>query len=127
MFHVPNQYRIRNHPILATTDEDGNNGAFKIPLEWGTAWVIASNGMNWKHVSVHMEVDGQDETPTWDEMCEIKDMFWDKEDCVVQYHPPASMYVNHHEHTLHLWRPAIQKIPIPKPILIGAKMKTYKK
>jgi hypothetical protein len=123
MFKVPNEYRLRNHPILASDDSYGNNGAFEIPLEGPIAFVIASDGQGWNHVSVHVMVDGESETPTWDEMCAIKDLFWDEEDCVVQYHPPKSQYVNQHEHTLHLWRPTIQSIPVPNHLLVGTKKK----
>jgi len=124
MFHVPNQYRNRTHPILKSTDEWGNNGFFHIPLEEGVvANVQASEGLGWEHVSVHIVEDGEAQTPTWDEMCAIKDIFWDEEDCVVQYHPPKSMYVNHHEHVLHLWKPQIKQLPVPNPQLVGLKMK----
>lgn len=42
--------------------------------------------------------------PTWDEMCEVKDIFWDEEEDVVQVHPRRSVYVNLTE-ALHLLRP----------------------
>lgn len=41
--------------------------------------------------------------PTWAEMCEIKDIFWEDEDVVVQVHPPKSQYVNLKDNCLHLW------------------------
>ena len=34
-----------------------------------------------------------------------KALFWDEDDCVIQYHPPRSEYVNNHQNCLHLWRP----------------------
>lgn len=43
-------------------------------------------------------------TPTWAEMCEVKDIFWSEEEMVVQIHPKKSQYVNMTE-ALHLWRP----------------------
>jgi hypothetical protein len=52
-------------------------------------------------------------------MCYIKDLFWDKDDCVIQYHPAQSEYVNLHKHTLHLWRPTHETFPIPNKILVG--------
>jgi len=51
--------------------------------------------------------------PTWEEMCWVKDLFWDAEECVVQYHPPRSSYVNRHPYVLHLWRPSFADIPMP--------------
>ena len=101
---VPNQYRVKTGP-LGSDESLGNNGAFKITLKDKTVcYVICSaaampgQAIAWEHVSVSMK----DRTPTWAEMCEIKDMFWDEEDCVVQYHPPKSDHVNIHEHCLHL-------------------------
>ena len=53
-----------------------------------------------EHVSVQL----QRKLPTWEEMCEIKDIFWSEEEMVVQIHPRKSEYVNITE-ALHLWRP----------------------
>ena len=115
MFHVPNQYRVRDlkHP-LGTFDEVGNNGAFSIPFESHTLKILASDGMEWEHVSVSL----QNRTPNWREMCFIKNLFWDPEDLVVQYHPPESEYVNDHDHVLHLWRPTKGDIMRPPKILV---------
>ena len=110
--------------LLPSDDSDGNNGYFEIPLEEGVvAKVIASDGMGWDHVSVHIEEDGEDQTPTWDEMCRIKDMFWGKEACVFQYHPPKSKYVNNHPNVLHLWRKQMHKFEMPPPEMVGLKHK----
>ena len=82
------------------------------------AYAIASDGMDWEHVSVHMISDGKERTPTWSEMCKIKDIFWTNEDCVIQYHPPETEYVNNHKHTLHLWKPVKEKIPVPDKFMV---------
>ena len=123
-FHVPNLNRIREGS-LASSDDYGNNGAFFVPFVLkGTRrkhpkkaglWIIASDGHGWEHVSVS----APGRCPFWAEMCRIKDVFWDPEDVVIQYHPAASQYVNNHPHTLHLWRPMFSTIPIPPPILVG--------
>jgi hypothetical protein len=51
-------------------------------------------------------------------MCWIKDQFWEPEDCVVQYHPAKSRYVNFHEGTLHLWRHARLPFPCPPTLFV---------
>ena len=102
---------------MASDSSFGNNGCFVIEsIKKGrTLYVIASNGMGWEHVSVHV-LDGKEQrTPTWREMCFIKDLFWDGEDVVIQYHPMKSEYVNNHPFTLHLWRPTELMIPRPPP------------
>lgn len=118
-FHVPNKYRIRTGRI-GSDDSIGNAGAFEIKLKHGqTVFVIASDGAGWEHVSVSR----RDRCPTWDEMCQVKAMFWDEDDCVVQFHPPRSEYVNNHPNCLHLWRPADGNLQIPMPhsLLVGIK------
>jgi hypothetical protein len=114
MFKVPNQYRIRDGE-LGSTDEIGNNGAFLILYQSFTLRVIASDGMDWEHVSVSLP----NRTLNWREMCFIKDLFWDEEDVVIQYHPTKSEYVNQHENCLHLWKPVDFEMPIPPKELVG--------
>jgi len=122
MFHVPEAYRIMTGRV-ASTPEYGNNGAFELPPIRGGRkfFCIVSDGMGWEHVSVHV-LDGKRlHTPTWSEMCHLKDVFWDAEDMVVQYHPRKSQYVNNHPYTLHLWRPTQEVIPNPPSILVGVR------
>lgn len=88
---------------------DSGNGAFKVFVDGVSFMVIATNGGGWEHVSVSRK----NRCPTWEEMCAIKDMFFKPEECVVQYHPPKSDYVNRHPYCLHLWRPLHEKIPMP--------------
>lgn len=114
-FHVPEKYRVLGGD-LASDESYGNNGAFLVRLERSQiCFVIASDGMNWEHVSVSR----QDRSPTWDEMSQVKAMFWDDEDCVVQFHPPRSEYINNHPNCLHLWRPTGIDIPRPPSIAVG--------
>jgi hypothetical protein len=92
----------------------GNNGAFEIPFSLRTtAFVIASDGGGWEHVSVHVVSEGKERTPTWAEMCKIKNMFWDEEETVVEYHPKKSDYVNQHKHCLHLWKKTGEEFELP--------------
>lgn len=63
-------------------------------------WASLHRGAAAGHVSVSLPR----RCPTWDEMCLIKDIFWDEEECVVQFHPPRSQYVDTHPYCLHLWK-----------------------
>ena len=113
-FHCPDKYRVASPYGLG----DEHNGWFVIPLKHGqSVRVIASNGMGWEHVSVSRS----DRCPTWDEMCQVKALFWGDDDCVVQYHPPRSEYVNNHKNCLHLWRPVGIAMPLPPSIMVGVK------
>ncbi len=123
MFHVPECSRILNGPLRSDATM-GNNGAFFLApkIAGRELWVIASDGMGWEHVSVHVANRANKLfMPTWDEMCYVKGLFWDAEDVVMQLHPAASHWVNNHPTTLHLWRPTAQAIPTPPDILVGIK------
>ena len=122
MFHVPETYRIRIGP-LATDQTAGQNGAFLVPPSGRNRplSIIASDGLGWEHVSVKASQGKHTRIPTWLEMCVVKALFWDPEDCVMQLHPPQSQWVNNHESVLHLWRPADRDIPQPPAFLVGIK------
>lgn len=128
MFHVPNEYRVRKHHPLASEDSIGNNGFFAIKHYRIKDYVIncqASDGIGWEHVSVSVGKIGEKQTrcPTWEEMCFVKDLFWDLSDCVVEFHPPASEYVSMHPYVLHLWRPTNFNIQTPDPVQVGINIK----
>lgn len=116
-FHVPEIYRIKNGEF-SSSEQDGNNGAFMIngPLN-KLLRIIASDGLGWEHVSVSLP----NRVPTWEEMCFIKNIFWDEEDCVVEYHPPRSQYVNNCKFCLHLWKKQDYEFPLPDKSLVGLK------
>ena len=121
-----NQYRITTGP-LASQDTIGNYGAFCIPISTRRIlYIIASDGdeVEWEHVSVHVRYQNKKNkiiimTPTWDEMCRVKDLFWGKDELVIQYHPMECDYINQHKHVLHLWKPKNKSIPKPPKELIG--------
>ncbi len=60
-----------------------------------------------EHVSVGLYNENK-KTPTWEEMCEVKEIFWKPEEEVHQIHPAESRYVHGvfgKDNILHLWRP----------------------
>jgi len=106
MLKFPEQYRIDG--------EAGFCGAFLVKFQGRALRVIASNEMDWDHVSVSKPKN----CPSWEEMNFIKDLFFEPSDCVIQYHPPKSDYVNWHPYSLHLWRPHNEVIPMPPWIMV---------
>lgn len=93
---------------------DGSNGCFKVYVDGRSFFVIASNGGGWDHVSVSPCNRKRQTCPTWEEMCEIKDMFFEPEEAAVEYHPAKSQYVNNHPYCLHLWKPNDgTELPLP--------------
>ena len=98
--------------LMRSEPNSGPDGHFTIKGPKGDLFVIASNGMNWDHVSVSVAKD-KNKIPSWKEMCFVKDLFWEEDECVIQYHPPKSEYINIHKSVLHLWSPQMQVIPTP--------------
>lgn len=117
MFKVPEQFRVKEGP-MRSSEKNGNNGCFIIEYQFHgikqKATAIASDGGGWEHVSVSR----RDRCLTWEEMCIVKNMFWSTTDCVVQFHPPESEYVNVHKNCLHLWRCATRDFPMPPKIMV---------
>lgn len=119
------------HPVTGYLAKGDTVGCFQIPhhkeadrkKHLAHYNVIASDAQHvgWEHVSVHVRYvrDGQRmmRTPSWDEMCAIKDMFWEPTECVVQFHPPASSHINTHPHVLHLWR-HVEPFAMPPQICV---------
>lgn len=69
----------------------------------------------WQHLSVSL----RHRCPTWSEMCKVKDLFWEPEEVVVQFHPPKSEWVNNSRFCLHLWSWRGGEMPRPPSILVG--------
>jgi len=98
--------------------EEGKDGLFAYllhPYKPGQVQIVASWLGGWEHVSISMK----NRCPTWDEMCALKDIFWGEEECVVQYHPPKSEYVNMHPFCLHLWKKIGSEFETPPKIMAG--------
>lgn len=121
--HVPlalQQSRVREGEY-ASDDSYGMAGGFRMIGPNGVQLLVMSSGTGdgtgWEHVSVTC----RDRAPTWAEMCFVKDVFWNEQECVIQYHPPKSEYVNCHPYCLHMWRHETMPIPMPPSLLVGPK------
>ena len=101
--------------IDRTTADGGMGEIFKLGKRYGS--VIWSNGGGWEHVSVCPYK--RSYTPSWDDMCALKDMFFHEDETVVQYHPAKSEYVNNMPNCLHLWRSINTDFPVPPSIMVG--------
>jgi hypothetical protein len=108
---------------------DSRNGVFSMKSGDVFLYCVASDGMGWEHVSVSLRESPRlgsiKRCPTWEEMCLVKNRFWDKDDTVMQLHPPECDYVNQQPYCLHLWKPdrdlvdAGADIPLPNPVMVG--------
>lgn len=127
MFSVPAKCRVMTGKFTSSPI-DGNNGLFFIDMGAKLlARCIASDGMNWEHVSVSLarvhkkQMIALHRCPTWEEMCIIKAQFWADDDVVIQYHPTKAEHVSYYDYCLHLWRPSGHNVPTPHHLLVGPK------
>ncbi|WP_407397779.1 hypothetical protein [Treponema sp.] len=101
--------------LVVKTGIDGGMGTIYLNgIKKEPANIVWSSGEGWEHVSVSYPR----RTPTWEEMCKVKDFFWNDDETVVQYHPAKSEYVNIHPYCLHLWKPKDGEYMLPKKCLI---------
>jgi len=104
------------HGRFATAPGSGPSGLFLVQGPCGCELKISAFVRpGWEHVAVSTPR----RCPNWDEMCFVKDLFWDEEECVMQLHPPHSRYVNNSRYCLHLWRPTYRDIPMPSSSFVG--------
>ena len=95
---------------------DDKNGMFCVPMVSGeTMNIIASSGEGWDHVSVSF----QHRCPTWDEMKNVKEEFFEEDEVAIMIHPKKEDYVNFHPNCLHWWRPLYEEIPMPPKGMIA--------
>lgn len=112
-----------NLVIEAEADNDGMGGRYydKTTGKWLN--FIFSYQLGWEHLSVSMP----SKTPSWDQMCMMKDIFWREDEVCVEYHPKKSDYVNNHSHCLHIWKPTNVELATPPSILVGFRNDEEKK
>lgn len=120
---------LRHIKERARSSQSAPDGyAFIVPYTEGVDLrIIISWGSGWDHVSVHAfdYVCEGSRTPTWDEMCFVKDLVFRKDETVVQFHPRRDQYVNCHPHVLHLWREQRKRIRLPPTWMIGPKKQNH--
>lgn len=114
------RYRITTGKV-ASDASYGNNGAFLVPYSPRPPrpgimlGIIVSDGEGWDHVSVSLP----NRCPSWEEMCFVKDLFFEPHEVAIQIHPARSEYVNHHPFCLHLFRHQTKSIPTPPSWMVG--------
>lgn len=114
----------KNDASIWSSASGDRHGVFYLTRGTTRFVAIASDGsadIPWEHVSARAIEHRGERVPRWDEMCWLKSLFWDDEECVVQYHPPKSDYVNNHPFVLHLWKPTNIELPRPPSIAVGIK------
>ena len=99
------------------TDPEGFHGVIQFPRWQGS--IIVSWGAGWEHASVSPF--RRSYTPTWDDMCFLKNLIWHEDEAAIQIHPPKEEYVNNMPNCLHLWRCTYREMILPPSCLVGIK------
>ena len=110
---------IKNNGYVKILKEgkDGFGGIFYDKKTRCNLNFIMSWGAGFEHCSVLMPT----RCPSWEQMCSIKDTFWNDDEVCMQLHPAKKDYVNNHPYCLHIWKPINKKIPLPPTIMVGLK------
>ena len=103
--------------VILQVSNDGGQGIISLPTWRGS--VIWSWGCGWEHVSVSPE--HKRITPSWDDMCKVKDIFFRDDEAAIQIHPPKEEYVNNMPNCLHLWKCTYTEMVLPPSCLVGVK------
>jgi len=98
--NLPEKYRVKS-PLLPKELQSYLVPYQKHQLKVHLRVIASFEPDGWNHVSVSLA----HRNPSWNEMCFIKDLFFDEEDLCLQFHPKKSEYVNLHKHCLHIWQP----------------------
>ncbi len=112
----PERYRAK-HPLDFKHKKGDPFGWFMIPSNKdGRMIAVQADATHneWEHISCSM----RNRCPTWEEMCYLKNLFWDESQIAVQFHPAKEDYVNVAKFCLHIW---VYKgfMPRPKKNLVG--------
>lgn len=97
--------------------KDGFGGYFYDKKSRCNLNFIMSWGAGWEHCSVSIPT----RCPSWEQMCVMKELFWDDDEECMQLHPAKKDYVNNMKYCLHIWKPINEKIPMPPSIMVGFK------
>ena len=96
--------KIRRSGKIHVDRADINGGSGILAVNgWKGTVIWGTNEDGWEHVSVSPF--NHDITPDWKDLCDIKGIFWDEEEEVLQFFPKKSQYVNIQKNCLHMWRP----------------------
>ena len=105
---------IRKDRRLQIKELDPDGGHGWVTIRGRIMTVVFSWGGGWDHVSVSLG----HRCPTWEEMCEVKDIFFREDECCVEYHPRKADYVNVYPYCLHIWKPQSGAVPTPPKIFV---------
>jgi hypothetical protein len=103
-------------PSYPKTSKGDKCGYFRFRKNGNIYHIIISDGLDWDHVSISLD---KKRCPKWEEMCWVKDLFFDDDEMVIQIHPKKIEHINNSEYCLHLWRYQKEDFPFPNKVMVG--------
>lgn len=110
---------INNRRYIYSNDLEIGSDGFRgyMTVDGINMTFVASYGGGWDHVSVAPT--NRRKIPTWEQMCTVKDIFFEDDEAVIQIHPPKNEYVNNYPNCLHLWRANDKEMILPPSFMVG--------
>lgn len=101
-----------------------HSGSFLYPMENDkNAFIISTKDRRgWNHVSIHLQNDLGEcitKVPSHEDMQVIRNLFFNSEDLVQEFHPEKKDYINNHSYTLHLWESTEEKVEKPNSNILS--------
>lgn len=82
---------------------------------------VLNFAFSWACGFEHLSVSTTVKTPTWEQMCKMKDIFWNENEVCMQLHPAKENYINNMPYCLHIWKPTTKEIPTPPNLMVGVR------
>lgn len=120
MLHSPNNLRVRKG-IVSSDDTFGNTGTFAVysKIASRAMIVMVSEEMGWEKVSVTLK----NRFPNMIEIKQVKGLFWDDSDIVIQFFCERDHLVDGHPYSIHLWRQKESRLDTPPNALFNREQK----
>lgn len=112
-----NRYRDKAWERKLGAEGDDAGGCFKVPSDHrkdSELRVMVGVGEGWDHISVSTFL----RCPTWEEMEQVKRLFFKPDEAAVQFHVPVTDHISVHPHCLHIWRPH-NGMPLPPKWMVA--------
>lgn len=110
---------ILKNPRLRNVDLGSDGFRAEIHIGGWDGTIVFSYRGGWEHCSISPYK--KRITPDWDTMCQLKEIFWNDDEAVIQVHPAKSEYVNNVVNCLHLWRCYYKDMVLPPSCFVGIK------
>lgn len=117
-FPLPNNEDYNKQTNIENINIPRKKGYYNISIIQTNDWKrIQVSLLNWWHQQLKV-------FPTWDEMCAIKDIFFNDDEAIIEIHPSDEYKIYEKDYTIDLWKPLNKELPLPNPDLVG-KVKKY--